>query len=200
MHVPFLCERFYCYIFIVTLNSITITASISYSTMESELKHIYDGLLPEKGPIALNVVTSGLSASVTHVIRHVLANGTEIRRSKMTDGYSRSKNATRMHKMRKNPEYCKRENECRNRQRKEVRARKKMDHLLCIPNRSILCETTTEVLNRTGTELQEYTVRKEVKTIQITTYTHEPIREAEKEKAVDVVVYRTEKGSIRRAW
>ncbi len=168
--------------------------------MEGELKHIYDGLLPEQGPVAVNVVTSDLSAPVTHVVRHVLADVTEIRRRKRTDGYSKSKNAARMREMRKNPEYRKRENERRKRQRKEERARNKKDRLLRIPNRSILCETTTEVLNRTGTGLQEYTVRKEVKTIQVTTYTHEPITEAERENAGDVVVCRTENGSIRRAW
>ena len=54
--------------------------------------------------------------------------------------------------------------------------------------------------NRTGTTLHNYTVRKEVRTIQVTTYTHEPIREADKENTSDVVVYKTDKGSIRRAW
>ena len=54
--------------------------------------------------------------------------------------------------------------------------------------------------NRTGTTLDRYTVRKEVKTIQVTTYTHEPIREANKENNCVVVVYKTDKGSIRRAW
>ena len=54
--------------------------------------------------------------------------------------------------------------------------------------------------NRTGSTLQNYAVRKELKILQVTTYTHEPIREADKENTTDVVVYKTDKGSIRRAW
>ena len=57
-----------------------------------------------------------------------------------------------------------------------------------------------QVTNRTGTTLHSYTVRKEVKTIRVTTFTHEPIEEADKENTTDLVVYRTDKGSIRRAW
>ena len=49
--------------------------------------------------------------------------------------------------------------------------------------------------NRTGTTLHNYTVSKEVKTIQVTTYTRELTRHADKESTSD-----TDRGIIRRAW
>ena len=168
--------------------------------MDDNFKHVFEGLLSTDGPVAINIVQNRDPIPTTHVMKHVLLDGTGVTRKKRNDEYSRSKNAARMREKRKDPEYHKRENERRKRQRCEERAREKKDRLLRIPNRSVLSETPAEVTNRTGTTLQDYTVRKEVKMIQVTTYTHKPIREADKESTTDVAVYKTDKGSIRRAW
>ena len=123
------------------------------------------------GPVAINIVVNRDPNPTTHVIKHVLRNGTGVIRKKRAEGYSRSKNAARMREKRKDPEYRKRENERRKLQQREERAREKKDCLLRIPNRSVLSEMPAEVTNRTGTTLHNYTARKDVKTIQVTTYT-----------------------------
>ena len=176
------------------------TVSSSYYTVDEDFKHVFEGFLSTYGPISLNVTKDSALVPVEHVIKHVLPDGTSVQRKKRSEGYSRSKNTARMREKRKDPEYRKRENERRKRQRREERAREKEDPLLRIPNYSVLSETPGQVTNRTGTTLHNNTVRKEVKTIRVTIFTHEPIKEADKENTTDVVVYRNDKGSIRRAW
>ena len=80
----------------------------------------------------------------------------------MTDGYSRSKNASRVREKRKYTEYRRREYERRKLQRREERARTKKEELVRVPNCSILSETTREVCNRTQTDLKQYFVRKKI--------------------------------------
>ena len=141
--------------------------------------------------MVINVLEHHDMTPITHVIKHALPNETGLKRNKWIEGYSRSKNTARMREKRKDPEYRKRKNERRKRQRFEERAREKKDRLLRI-TRSMLSEAPAEVSNRTGTALRNCWVTKEVKTVQVTTYAYEPIREADKENSTYVVVYRTE--------
>ena len=47
--------------------------------------------------------------------------------------------------------------------------------------------------------MQNYRVRKHVERIKVTTFIHEQVGDPEKENFDQVVIYRSEKGSIRRA-
>ena len=82
--------------------------------MDGNFKHVFEGLLCTDGPVAINIVQNRDPIPITHIIKHVLTDGTGVTRKKRTDGYSRSKNAVRMREKRKDPEYRKRENEREN--------------------------------------------------------------------------------------
>ena len=102
-------------------------------------------------------------------------------RKKRADEYSRSKKCGANAGKRKYSKYRKRKNERRKSQRREERAREKKDRLQRIRNRSVLSETPAEVTNQAGATLRNYTVRKEVKIIQVTKHSHKAIRQADKE-------------------
>ena len=116
--------------------------------------HVYEKLLSEAAPCAIETVTDGTPEPTTRIVHHVLSDGATLKKRKRTDGHSTSKNAVRMRAKRKDPEYRKRENERRKNQRRVERARAKKDSMLRIPKSSILSETTEEVCNRTGAGLK----------------------------------------------
>ena len=55
-------------------------------------------------------------------------------------------------------------------------------------------------MNRTGLPLENYRVRKHVERIEVTTSIHEQVGDPEKENFDQVVIYKSEKGSIGRAF
>ena len=59
----------------------------------------------------------------------------------------------------------------------------KKDSMLCIPESSILSETTGEGCNRTGAGLKKYDVRKKYEHIEVTTIIHEPVKGSDKENS-----------------
>ena len=138
--------------------------------------------------MAVETIPDGPKLPAKLVVQHLLDDGTVLKRRKVTEGYSRSKNAARMREKRKDPEHPKKENESRKLQRREERARAKEDKLVRIPNRSVLSETTREVSNRTQTGLKRYVVRKKVEAIQVATFIHSRIEEVDKENTDRVVV------------
>ena len=162
--------------------------------------HVYENLLPEAAPCAIETVTDGTPEPTTQIVHHVLSDGATSKKRKRTDGNSTSKNAARMRAKREGPEYRKRENKRREIQRRVERAREKKDSMLRIPKSSILSETTEEVCNRTGVGLKKYVIRKKVKHVEVSTFIHERVEEGDKENSDQVVVYRTEKSRIRRTW
>ena len=72
--------------------------------------------------------------------------------------------------------------------------------MLRIPKKSILSETVSDIVNRTGLPVQNYRVRKHVERIEVTTFIHEQVGDPEKENFDQVAIHRSEKGSIRRAF
>ena len=71
--------------------------------------HVYDKLLPEAAPCAIETVTDGTPEPTTRKVHHVLSDGNTLKKRKRTDEPSTSKNAARMRAKRKDPEYRKRE-------------------------------------------------------------------------------------------
>lgn len=74
-------------------------------------------------------------------------------------------------------------NERRKLQRKEERVNAKKDKLFRAHNHSILSETTRDVCNRTQTDLYQDVVHKKAETIQVTTFIHQRVEEADKKNA-----------------
>ena len=81
--------------------------------MATDCNYIYDKLLPAKVPVAVCFVKSCEPKSKLHAVRHVLENRTNLKETKMREGYSYSKIAQRMRERRKDPGYTRRENERR---------------------------------------------------------------------------------------
>ena len=82
--------------------------------MDDDFKHIFEGLFSTDGPVVINLVQNRDPSPTTHVMKHVLRDGTRVARKKRAEVYSKPKNAARMREKRKDPEYQKRENERRN--------------------------------------------------------------------------------------
>lgn len=157
--------------------------------MADSCKYVYDELVPEKDAVGLETVPDDPTLPAKLVVQQLLDDGTVLKLRKLTEGYSRSKNAARMCEKRKDPDYCKKENGHRKLQGREERALAKKVKLVRIPNWSILSETTREVSNKTQTDLKKYVERKKVETITVTTFIHSRMIEADKENADQVVVY-----------
>ena len=80
--------------------------------MGDSCTYVYKKLVPEKDAVSIETVPDGLTLSTKHFVQNVLDDVTVLKkRRKLTDDYSWSKNASRMRKKRKDPEYPRRENE-----------------------------------------------------------------------------------------
>ena len=171
----------------------------SKSTMATNCNYLYQELLPAEGPVAVCIVGDCEILPKLHVVRHVLEDGTNLKETKVREGYSDSKNAQRMREKRKDPEYRRRENE---RRREQRRAKKLQEKTVMekIPKLSVLSESVSNVENYTGQKTKNYIVRKKVEMVEVTTYTHEKLEEKDKENRNDVIVYRNCEGKLERAW
>ena len=71
-------------------------------------------MIPGEGAVAVEVVDGGVSKDIRTVVKHVTADGKEIRGKKLRrTGLSMNENVARMREMRKGPEYRHRENQLR---------------------------------------------------------------------------------------
>ena len=98
--------KFFPFNFIVADISITRTRSSSSRNMDDDFKHIFEEFLSTDGPVAINFVLEHDPNPTTQEIKHFLRSGTGVIRKKLSEGYSRSKNAARMREKRKDPEYA----------------------------------------------------------------------------------------------
>ena len=87
--------------------------------MEGHCGYIYEHLAPSEGAVSDEVVDGGGSKDIRTEVKHVTADGLEIREKKPRRAcLSVTENAVRMREMRKGSEYRSRENERRKERRK----------------------------------------------------------------------------------
>ena len=97
-------------------------------------------MLPVEGTVAVCIIGDGEPTSKLHVVRHVLEDWTNLKETKIREGYYNSKNAQRMGEKRKDPEYRSSENE--RRRTKNQQGKTDMEK---IPKFSVLCEYVSNV-------------------------------------------------------
>ncbi len=68
-----------------------------------------------------------------------------------------------------------------------------------IPPLSILSENSILVEKKTGERTKDCIVRREVEVIEVATFIHKEVKDAEKENRQGLIVYRAESSAIRRA-
>ncbi len=124
--------------------------------MATDCDYVFADLLPDQGTVAVKVVEDENGPKRTRVIKHVMDDGKLGKERKERPLNSMSKNAIRIREKRKDPEYCKKENERRKLQRRQ-RKKKKEDvkklKMRRIPPLSILFETTSQIDEKTGQKL-----------------------------------------------
>ncbi len=86
--------------------------------MATDCNYVYVNLISAEGAVVVWVEEIEGPFEKSHVVRHVLGDGQELKKTKLGRGKSNPKNAVRMKEKRKDPEYRRREN---GRQREEKR-------------------------------------------------------------------------------
>jgi len=81
--------------------------------MATDFNYVHEELLSEDRTVAVCVLEDGRGVAKSQVVKHVLANGHELKEVKAKKEDSNSKNAIRMREMSKDSEYRRRENERR---------------------------------------------------------------------------------------
>ena len=157
--------------------------------MATDCNYNCDKLLPVEGPVAVCIGESCESKSKLHDVTYVLENGTNLKETKVKEGYSNSKNEQPMREKRKDPGCRRRENERRREQRRAKKLQEQAE-MEKIPKLSVMSEYVSNVETFTGEETMNYIVREQLEMVEVTTYTHKRLEGKEKENRNDVVVYR----------
>ena len=122
----------------------------------------------DEGAVAVEGVDGGVTKDIRMVVRHVAGDGEKIREKKpRLGGLSMTKNAAPMCEMRKDPEYRRRENECRKEKRIAEYKKEKEQK----PGRSILSPYADEMEENSGIATKAYRIHKNLKLVQVITLT-----------------------------